>query len=244
MKLSKITKAFLIVLSIFLVFIFGVSASDNNRYDSSAKEVIDKFSPSEIGQSLKQKISLDRDKPMAYINGVAINKSEFELKKYRNELNYKYLAELYKDDEEKLDLYRVQYIKSDIDILTDIAKIKLVFIEAEKNGIVVSDQEILGEMEATTRKLQELAGRGDIQAVWEKKLNDEFLKNIGLSMEEYQKTIGLKIQKEIKVVSEYKLFYCRNLAEKNNFDITAIPENNFESHLNSLFDSSNFVLVS
>lgn len=194
---------------IFLCFILGLllllcscstnlsTESKSNVSENKAEKSI--ISATEMGQKYKEVLTKAESdatyqESVAKVNGVSISKKDFEFAK----VNANYIVRPSSDSSS------IQPMKSDEEVLKNLIKNEVINQLAAKQGIEISDDEILKLIVETHKQIEENVST--VPGAKESyELYTQVAKSMGISMNEYQVVVELPGRKKIEL--ENKLYF-------------------------------------
>ena len=194
----------------------------------------------DAGKSLKENYQTAENVVVAKINGEPIYQHEVNLKKLINQISYDNLKDdpAYKDERLAASLA----IKTEEEILTEIAQFRVVKKEAEKVGISVTQEEVVARQRESIKKLKQLVTMdyGDAKEKYE--INQKFLEGLGVTEEEYINGIGAQIEIETMIKTQYITWFYQEEAKKReqNPNYKTVS---YIDYLDRLLDNSNLEIL-
>lgn len=215
--------------------IFGVVLGSPVQGDSS--------SISSLGTRCKQLHDSSDKSIAAYVNGQAIYKNivneNLLSSTYIRDINQSYTLE--KSLNANLNTLDTSPTPSYSDALNNIIKSTVLNQEAQKNGISVSDDEALSALKSTDDNIQKAMNSTNAQerkyAILAWNNYQSFIKGYGTTQEEYEKTIGLELEKQN--ISTYKLYtQCVNKMTVEQKNDSQLRNQIWNNYVDGLVDSS------
>jgi hypothetical protein len=225
-----------IMLCLIPISVLALTPSDNVQYNSLLEEWTNKLKPSNVGKEIKN-IKYNNKKIIAYINGEAIYQNELDFTKYLDKMTY-YHDRL--NDNNSIENNYNQ--KSDDEFLSDIAKKKLIYKEAEKLGIAVTKEKAIEKLRESNKKIEQFVSAGNENYKQKQKESEEFIASMGMSWDEYVEEIGGELEMNAETELAYFSYFYKEEQKKKQIDSNYIVKDIYQ-YLNELLDNANFVKV-
>jgi len=243
--MKKSVKALIIIAIIVAFCCISVTAlsiipSNDKQYGSILEEWTDKLKPSNVGKDLKEKLDNNTDKVIAYINGEAIYQNEFDVSKYLNELSY-YNATL-SGYESQNTVSSIVKLKTDDEILKEIALNKLMYKEAEKLGIACSKEEAIKRLKESRNRAEKEAKAGSKLFIDNLKKDDEFFNAMGITSDEYIQSIGSQMEMETQTNFAFVKYFFKEEQKKKQSDPNYVVRD-YYNYLDELLENADFQIV-
>ena len=234
-KIAIIISVIITMLSVTISVLANIP-SDNKQYKSVLDEWVNKFNISGVGNNIKE--IKDKDIIVAYLNREPIYKSELELNRYFNQANaYAYIM-----SDESMTNYENIKIKTDDELIKDIAIDKLIYKEAQKLGIAFTKENAIEKLKKERENTEKRASEGSKIYIDLLRKDNEYIEKLGLSWNEYIETIAAdrEINFETKLAFVKHYYKEEKLKKENNPNYTI---KNYSDYLNELLEKSELEII-
>ena len=244
MKLKFVTKkaTVVILISSILIIIFSFVLINNTGFCTFIENIYATMNFNKSNNLEKVKIN-DMKQIVAYVNDSPIYEAEVVNRKKRIQIDYEESSSSDQINRGILDLKEKNTKKTDEETIRDLAKQRLMILEAKKQGITVSDDEVRIDQKKEKDRRTQLASNGDKAIINSNKKFIELYKILGVTEEEYYNTYDFISHKDLMISIKFTTQFSKNYTEQVKQSGEKVDINAYANYLNDLLNKSDFRFV-
>lgn len=243
MKIKKGKIALIIVFSVVILICASISVmaiipSDNKNYKSTLDEVY-----SYLKGEYKNKSNDYLTEIVGYINDEPIYRAEIVAAEERGKIFYNDCILYGETNSEIIEIRKSDLNDTEYERIKGIARVRVIVIEAEKNGLYVSDEEVKKAQDKIMQERKAKIAQGDEAAIEIEKQYQELYDKLGITEQQYYQNYDFLFQKcsmiGIQLANKYSTEYYENIKLTGE----AVDMKAWDKYTNNLLEEADFVIV-